>query len=120
MNQETKILALSLSAILKNFEKSIRISSSFWKLELLRKTNRKIDIQTDEDWEEKEIEVIIDKQLEKNIISQEAICSWNYAEIKNKIDNLVEQNSQLISTIEEILKEVTEKKDNNPNINNPF
>lgn len=112
MNNETKILAMSLLAILKNFNKKERFNT-FWDLEILKDYNKKIDtkISYDSDWDEikEKIEIIKDEELQKIIIQQEKVIKDKSREQVQKIEDLFRQNNKILEMIEEILNEILEK-----------
>lgn len=113
MNNETKILAMSLLAILANFNKKERFST-FWDLEILKDYNKKIDtkVSFDSDWDEikEKIEIIKDEELQKIIIQQEKVIKDKSREQVRNIEELMKENNKSIKMIEEILNQILEKK----------
>ena len=116
MENSVKVLAMSLSAILKNYDTSnVRLYISDT-LEKIKKFNRETKIEYDEEWDKIETQVIIDDKLEKIIKEEEVIIKNFISKENSSIEKKEKLNKDLIKTIENILNEVLEKEiDNSKN-----
>lgn len=112
MNNETKLLAMSMLAILEDIETSHRFSLKN-DLELIKEFNTEEIIEQieDTDWEliEEKTTKIKDKALDKIISKQREEIAQYYNNEREKIEKKFSHNKKKIDIIKNILGQVLEK-----------